>query len=176
MKESYGEGIASHTGPKSCVGVRKGEGEALTGVHAGPVLSREIVAPPRGGLLRGADALEKSGRPHLKRRHGKALQDPARSEARRMYGNTLCGNREIPRLCAVQQAAERIGESKDEADDERSWEVGQLHSTDEVAEQRRARGRGGDGGKGRGQGQCGPERHAPDTELGKRVTRSGSHT
>ena len=51
MKESYGEGIASHTGPKSCAGVRKGAGEALTGVHAGPVLSREIVAPPQGGYF-----------------------------------------------------------------------------------------------------------------------------
>ena len=113
MKESYGEGLASHTGPKSCVGVRKGAGEALTGVHAGPVLSREITAPPRGGLLRGADALEDSGRPHLKRRHGKALEDPARSQTRSMYGNTLRGNREIPRPCAADEAAERIGKSQD---------------------------------------------------------------
>ena len=79
MKESYGEGLARHAGPKSCASVRKGEGEALTGVHTGPVLSREIVAPPQGGLLRGADAFEDSGRPHRKRRHGKALTDPARS-------------------------------------------------------------------------------------------------
>ncbi len=53
MKESYGEGLASHTGPKSCVSVRKGEGEALTGVHTGPVLSREIVAPPQGAVTSG---------------------------------------------------------------------------------------------------------------------------
>jgi hypothetical protein len=79
MKESYGEGLARHAGPKSCVGVREGEGEALTGVHTGPVLSREIVAPPQGGLLRVADAFEDSGRPHRKRRQGKALTDPARS-------------------------------------------------------------------------------------------------
>jgi len=79
MKESYGEGVACHTGPKSCVGVREGEGEALTGVHTGPVLSREIVAPPQGGLLRGADVVEHNGRPHLQRRQGKALTDPARS-------------------------------------------------------------------------------------------------
>jgi len=42
MKESYGEGLASHTGPESCAGARKGSGEALTGVRAGRVLSREI--------------------------------------------------------------------------------------------------------------------------------------
>ncbi len=113
MKVSYGEGVACHTGPKSCVSVREGEGEALTGVSTGPVLSREIHAPPRGGLVRGADVLENNGRPHLRRRPGKALQDPARSKARSMYGNTLCGNREVPRPCAADEAAERIGKSQD---------------------------------------------------------------
>jgi hypothetical protein len=43
MEEPYGEGVASHTGPESCVVVRKGRGEALTGVHAGRVLSRETL-------------------------------------------------------------------------------------------------------------------------------------
>ena len=113
MRESYGEGVASHTGPKSCVSVRKGAGEALTGVHAGPVLSREIVAPPQGGLLRGADAVEDSGRPHRERRHGKALTDLARSQTRCMHGNTLRGNREIPRVPAVDKTADRIGKSQD---------------------------------------------------------------
>jgi hypothetical protein len=113
MKVSYGESLASHTGPKSCVAVRKGRGEALTGVRTGPVLSRVINAPPRGGLLRGADALENRGRPHLKRRQGEALQDPARSETRRMYASTLCGNRESPRFCAVDEVAQRIGKSQD---------------------------------------------------------------
>ena len=42
MKEPYGEGVATHTGPKSCVGTRKGSGEALTGVRIGWVLSREM--------------------------------------------------------------------------------------------------------------------------------------
>jgi len=31
MQESYGEGLASHTGPESCAGVCEGTGEALTG-------------------------------------------------------------------------------------------------------------------------------------------------
>jgi hypothetical protein len=43
MRESHGEGIASHTGPESCVTVREDAGEALTGVRAGRVLSRERV-------------------------------------------------------------------------------------------------------------------------------------
>jgi len=113
MEVSYGEGLASHTGPKSCVGARKGVGEALTGVRIGPVLSREINAPPQGGVLRGANALENSGRPHFERRPGKALKDPARSQTRRMYASTLCGTRESPWFCVVDEAAERIGKSQD---------------------------------------------------------------
>jgi len=42
MKESYGEGVANHTGPASCVDPQGG-GEALAGVRAGRVLSREIL-------------------------------------------------------------------------------------------------------------------------------------
>ena len=43
MKESYDEGVASHIGPESCASVREGGGEALTGVRAGRVWSREIL-------------------------------------------------------------------------------------------------------------------------------------
>jgi hypothetical protein len=46
MKESYGEGVATHTGPESCGAARKVPDEALTGVHVGRVLSREIVLTP----------------------------------------------------------------------------------------------------------------------------------
>jgi RNA-directed DNA polymerase len=42
MKESNVEGIANHDVPESCVAVREDGGEALTGVRAGRVLSREI--------------------------------------------------------------------------------------------------------------------------------------
>jgi hypothetical protein len=52
MKEPYGEGPATHTGPESCAGVRKEAGEALTGVRTGRVLNRE-----NARSLRGADAL-----------------------------------------------------------------------------------------------------------------------
>ena len=41
MQESYGEGVASHTGPKPCAGAREGMGEASAGVRAGRVWSRE---------------------------------------------------------------------------------------------------------------------------------------
>lgn len=43
MKESYVEGLATHNGPESCVVIREGGIEALTGVCIGRVLSRESV-------------------------------------------------------------------------------------------------------------------------------------
>ena len=42
MKESYGEGVASHTGPESCGGGSNVAAEALTGEHVGGLLSSEI--------------------------------------------------------------------------------------------------------------------------------------
>src|ERR1700731_2428710 len=44
MKESYGKGLANHPDPESCVASRKATIEALTGAHAGWVLSCEIIA------------------------------------------------------------------------------------------------------------------------------------
>ena len=41
MKESYVEGLAAHDGPESCGDAREGVVEALTGVRAGRVFSRE---------------------------------------------------------------------------------------------------------------------------------------
>src|ERR671931_644285 len=110
MKESYGEGVATHTGPESCVVVRKDDGEALTGGKAGRVLSREIthpVAEPR--VLRGADAVRRSGRPHRTPRQREGRPDPARSETPCMPGRTAHGNREVPRLSSVEGTEDRIG-------------------------------------------------------------------
>ncbi len=60
MKESYVEGLATHDGPESCAVAREGGGEALTGVRAGRVLSRER------NSLRGADPVGGWGRPHCR--------------------------------------------------------------------------------------------------------------
>ena len=51
MRELYIEGVAIHDGPESCVGVREGAGEALTGVRAGWAIE------PRNQAIRGADAV-----------------------------------------------------------------------------------------------------------------------
>lgn len=42
MKEPYGEGVASHTDPESCVVSREAEREALTEAHVDGVSSREM--------------------------------------------------------------------------------------------------------------------------------------
>jgi hypothetical protein len=107
MKESYVEGLATHDGPESYGGAREGDGEALTGVRAGRVLSRE------SRFLRGADAVEVGGRQHPGRRYREASRNPARSETPSTHGNTSHGNREIPSPPAVDGAAGRVGKSKD---------------------------------------------------------------
>jgi hypothetical protein len=112
MKESYVESLASYGGPESCVHIREGVGEALTGVRAGRVLSRVIHAPRREVReVRGAQAVEISRRPHRVCRNGEAGMDPARSQTPCRHGNTLLGNREVPRPTAPRWeafGAERI--------------------------------------------------------------------
>jgi hypothetical protein len=44
MREPYVEGVATHDGRESCVGVREGAGEALTAVRAGWAME------PRNGV------------------------------------------------------------------------------------------------------------------------------
>ncbi len=44
MKESHRKGVANHPDPESCVAGREAAIEALTGAHAGRVLSCEIIA------------------------------------------------------------------------------------------------------------------------------------
>ena len=116
MKESYVEGLASYGGPESCVHIREGVGEALTGVRAGRVLSRVMHAPRRELRVdRGAEAVEQCRRPHRCSRIGEAASDPARSQTPRTRGNISHGNREIPRPAAAAReslAAARIVKPK----------------------------------------------------------------
>jgi hypothetical protein len=114
MEYSYSEGVATHTVPESCIFVRKGIDEALTGVRAGQALSREIETPScKRRALRSADAVEASGRPHWGRRHREMLLGSARSKTLRMHASTLCGNREIPCLSVGEGITGRVGKSKD---------------------------------------------------------------
>ena len=56
MKESYGEGLASHTGPESCVDLPRGDSEALTGGSTGGLWSSEITTSRRSSWWAGAKA------------------------------------------------------------------------------------------------------------------------
>ena len=107
MKESYGEGVAIHAGPESCVTVREDGREALTGGGAGRVFSRERPS------LRDADAVEVSGRPHPGRRYREAPRSPARSETPGMHRHTSRENRESPGSPAGDGPAGRVGKSMD---------------------------------------------------------------
>jgi hypothetical protein len=89
MKEPYVEGVAAHDDPESCVVIREGAGEALTGALASWVLSRVKLK------LQGADAVETSGKQHGVHRHGEVHAGPARSETPCVSGNHLHGNREV---------------------------------------------------------------------------------
>src|SRR3954453_15230252 len=90
MRELYIEGVAIRGGPESCVGVREGGGEALTGVRAGWAIE------PRNHLVRGADVVPRSGRPYRGQRYRELPVDPARSENLRMPGISMRENREVP--------------------------------------------------------------------------------
>jgi hypothetical protein len=90
MKEPDIEGVAIHGGPESCVGVREGAGEALTGGSAGWAIE------PRNPWSRGADAVAKGGRQHRRQRYRELPADPARSVNLGMRGNSIRENGEIP--------------------------------------------------------------------------------
>ena len=90
MRKLHIEGVANHDGPESCVDVRKGGGEALTGVRAGWAIE------PRNQEIRGADAVERSGRQHRRQRYRELPADPARSKNLCMHGVSMRENREIP--------------------------------------------------------------------------------
>ena len=102
MKEPYSEGLASHTGPESCVGVREGTDEALTGVHIGQVLSCEMETSGTPTLLSEAEG----------NTQGSDIRElscgPAQSETLSMCGNSLHGNREIPGISSTDSGGERL--------------------------------------------------------------------
>jgi len=103
MRESYEEGVASRFGLESCVAAGNCGYEALTEVRAGWVLSRESTETDRG-----ADAVLGCGRQHRSRRYCETWSGPAWSETPCMYGNSLRGSREIPRLASAGSAGVRV--------------------------------------------------------------------
>ena len=117
MEESYVEGLAAHDGPESCVGVRKGDGEALTGARAGRVLSRERRLPP-GCRRRRRRRKATSGVPRSRGMPGpRAVRDPVhvRKHLAREPGDPTFTALDLPTeaMAKVGGRAGRIGKSKD---------------------------------------------------------------
>jgi len=71
VEVSYGEGLATHSGPESCVCIRKGVGEALTGGAA----SRDI-EPRKSHRERDASAVHCSEGQHQAKRKGEVGRVP----------------------------------------------------------------------------------------------------
>ena len=103
MKVPYGEELAIHTGPESCVYIRKGVDEALTGGVRAGLLSRE-----RCCKLQGADAVHKSGRQHRLHRYREMWSDPAWSQNPGTNASSSRGNREISRLALADGVKVRV--------------------------------------------------------------------
>lgn len=80
MKKPYIEGVANHDGPESWGFVRKGVTQALTGVRAGQVSSREICSSE---CRRGSGP----GRQHEAARYCERCLGSARSQTLGMPGN-----------------------------------------------------------------------------------------
>jgi hypothetical protein len=107
MQVLYVEDVANHNDPESCVGIREGAGEALTGEHAGRVLSREKL------MVQGADAVEKGGRQYEMARHGERCPTLRGPETSRTRGNHLHGNRDIHWLAAWECPSQVVRIGKD---------------------------------------------------------------
>jgi hypothetical protein len=90
MKVSCNEDVANHVGSESCVGSRKGVGEALTGEDAGRVLSLENL------MLGSADVVPTDGRQQRVSRHRKRHLHSAWSKAPCMHRSISQGRRSLP--------------------------------------------------------------------------------
>jgi len=107
MKETYIEELTTHNGPESCARVSNNLCEALTGVHAGWPLSRDMQ------VVWGADPVRRRGRQYSLARFGKGLRNPARSETPCMHVTNLRENREVLCFSLSSVGKERVANSKE---------------------------------------------------------------
>ena len=91
MQVRYDEGVANHIGLEPCAVAREGGGEASVEEHTGQPLSLVKIVIP------GADAVA-NAEGNTCGRVKASVQTARRVEEPGMCGNSLLGNREIPRL------------------------------------------------------------------------------
>jgi RNA-directed DNA polymerase len=111
MKESYEEGSASHLGPESYADGGNAMGVAMTGVHAGQVLSSEI------STIR-VPTLSNCGEGHMCHDiNGELWHDAAESKTLCMHGNSRRENREILLVSSRQRHIQCPGERPENVND-----------------------------------------------------------
>ena len=91
MRVPRSEGVANHTGPESCAGLREGAGEALTGESTGQPSSRETGSFRMPTVYRDRKAT-RTGAPARAPGRSGVVRDPG------MCRRSLSGNREISRV------------------------------------------------------------------------------
>ena len=165
MQESYGEGVAIHTGPESCVAARKGGCEALTGERDRPGIQ------PRKSDHFGTPTLSEQAEGHIRgRRSRKTPRSPARSQTPSMSRYTSYETRESP----CPPAADVCGGPRREVYGHTPMMYGHGQSDSPVvpAKSQNKTGRPvaeGMEGRGLAKGNSPPAKRAPDAEPGRRV-------
>ena len=106
MRELYIEGVAIHGGPESCVGVREGAGEALTGVVRAGLLSREMLGSGVPTPSNQAEGNISGGDIASRRRTPRGQRTWARTEI------SMRENREVPRSPAPGWGLGREGKAE----------------------------------------------------------------
>ena len=177
MKASYVEGLANHDGPESCGAAREGGVEALTGdvqVGYGAVnyvpgcaSGRYSGMPTHGRLSEGNTGCTATAR----------CSRIPRGQRPRAGTQAACWGTGRSHVCRQRRERQTVsGSQRTYAEEERTREVGQPHSSYELAEPSRGTGRGGEGGKGAGRGELARAQRAPDSGPGKPAQRARAGT
>ena len=101
----HGKDLANHAVPESCVVHREVRREALTGVHIGQPLSREMNSTPGADTLSTVEGKTAGALSRAFRRPGVVI-DPG------MCARSLRGNREISGLTSRGTGLARIGKAR----------------------------------------------------------------
>lgn len=162
MKESYRKGVANRPDPESCAAPRKGYREALTGAHAGWVLSFEKIVRER----RRSQDMRKATRT------GSITRDPGRlhgvADPRHAWKLNAREPGDPGNARRREKTAGRKGNSQGHSLRVRCGEVGSLRTTEESREQTR-KASGVAGGKAVNQGEHHGRTHGPDPGPGNCV-------